>query len=88
MAICIECDWVNEPNLECNNSDLPVTDFVLGTRSCDELNSEGDCKGFKAKPPPYIPYPEPYLPYQPYTTGGTVNTESDKLTGNERPFPV
>ena len=52
MAICVECDWVNEPNLECNNSDLPVTDFVLGTRSCDELNCEGDCKGFKPQAKP------------------------------------
>ena len=33
-------------------------------------------------PQPYIPYPEPYVPYQPYTTGGTLNTDSDK----EDPF--
>ena len=41
-------------------------------------------------PQPYIPCPEPYVPYQPYTTGGTVNTDSDKdnPTGNERLFPV
>ena len=39
-------------------------------------------------PPCPQPYIEPYVPYQPYTTGGTVNTDKDKPTGNERPFPA
>ena len=55
MAVCKECEYFNKDVLECNNSDLPITDFVLGTRSCDQLNSEGDCKGFTTKPP--IPRP-------------------------------
>lgn len=52
MAVCKECDYFNKDVLECNNPDLPLTDFVLGTRSCDELNAKGECKGFKAKPTP------------------------------------
>ena len=36
----------------------------------------------------YPAYPPLYPPYQPYTSGGTVNTDKDNPTGNERPFPV
>ena len=49
MAICVECIYVNNNLLECNNADLPITDFVDGTRDCYELNPKGACKGFKAK---------------------------------------
>lgn len=51
MIICVECDYHGELiNNRCNNTDLPITDFVRGFRDCKELNPKGDCKGFKPKP--------------------------------------
>lgn len=50
MAICIECVHKVIDRCECNNPDLPVTDFVDGTKDCYKLNAKGDCKGFKAIP--------------------------------------
>jgi hypothetical protein len=50
MAICVECVYYQ--NEDCLNSDLPIDDFIHGTRDCYELNIKGDCKGFKAKSKP------------------------------------
>ena len=48
MAICVECKFILDLNKGfCNNPDLPVTDYVYGTRDCKELNPKGGCKGFK-----------------------------------------
>lgn len=53
MPICIECLHIdNENNGECGNPELPLSDFVYGTRNCYELNSEGDCKGFTPQDKP------------------------------------
>lgn len=51
MVICVECVHHGELiNNRCDNSDLPITDFVRGFRDCKTLNLNGDCKGFKAEP--------------------------------------
>ena len=47
MAICVQCAFKNIDFPDCNNRELPITDFVSGKRDCDELNHKGDCKGFK-----------------------------------------
>ena len=52
MAICVKCVYHHEAedDIVCNNSDLPITDFVCGVRYCVSLNSKGNCAGFKAQP--------------------------------------
>ena len=54
VTLCIKCGHHTE--LEgtdfCNNTELPLCGFVRGDRYCDELNTEGNCKGFKPKPEP------------------------------------
>ena len=52
MAICVECGYkdINFPN--CNNSELPITNFVYGKRDCYELNPKGGCMGFKSQSEP------------------------------------
>ena len=53
MAICVECKFILDLNKGfCNNPDLPVTDYVYGTRDCKELNPQGNCKGFKPQSQP------------------------------------
>ena len=48
MAICVECKFILDLNKGfCNNPDLPVTDYVYGTRDCKELNPKGGCMGFE-----------------------------------------
>ena len=48
MAICVDCIFILDLNKGfCNNPELPVTDYVYGTRDCKELNPKGNCKGFK-----------------------------------------
>lgn len=51
MAICVECEWCHDcldgTEITCKNPNLPVTDFVRGSRYCVILNLKGDCKGFK-----------------------------------------
>jgi len=51
MAICIECVYCNAlARARCNNSELPITNFIYGVRHCDTINIKGDCKGFKPIP--------------------------------------
>lgn len=53
MAICIECAFILDLNRGlCNNSELPIDDFVYGTRDCAELNPKGGCIGFKPQSQP------------------------------------
>lgn len=56
MAICVECEYYKakykDRSDECMNRDLPISDFVDGSRWCYTLNPEGNCKGFKAKSKP------------------------------------
>ena len=47
MPICVECEYKEIDRGICKNSDLPIDDFVYGTRDCESLNYKGDCKGFK-----------------------------------------
>lgn len=50
-TICFECEYLKHNAFgDCNNPDLRITDFVDGTKSCADLNTKGDCEGFKAKP--------------------------------------
>ena len=50
MAICVECAYKNDTlddALRCNNSELPISDFLYGNRFCEDLNGDGRCIGFK-----------------------------------------
>jgi len=53
ISICIKCEYQYQVELcnfhECQNTDLPITDFVYGARNCMLLNTKGDCKGFKLR---------------------------------------
>ena len=57
ISICVDCNFMLDLNKGlCNNPDLPISDYVYGTRDCKELNAKGECKGFKPESQPEFIY--------------------------------
>ena len=67
MDICVKCVYHDEFEGDdlCDNTDLPISEFIHGRRYCDDLNTKGDCKGFKPQAEPYIPDPPNGSPWEP-----------------------